>query len=47
MNKKLIDRIKEIFFKKLMSNTTHGRNQIMALYNESITEAIMELAKLD
>ena len=43
MNKKLIKRIQEIFESKLQSKTSWGRNEIIILHNEAITEATLEL----
>lgn len=43
MNKKLIQRIEEIFTAKLQSKTGWGKNEILVLYKESVTEACLEL----
>jgi hypothetical protein len=43
MNKKLIDRITEIFTQKLQAKTGWGRNEIIAAHMESVSEALMEL----
>jgi hypothetical protein len=43
MNKKLIQRIEEIFEKKLQAKTGWGRNEILALHKEAVTEALLEL----
>lgn len=42
MNKKLIKRIEEIFTEKLMAKTGWGRNEIIQLYKDSVSEAILE-----
>jgi hypothetical protein len=38
----ILIRAKEIFFAKLAAKTSWGRNEIMAMYNEAMTEALME-----
>ena len=43
MNRKLLKRIEELFEAKLMSKTGWGRNEVMAIYRESVNEAILEL----
>jgi len=43
MNKKLIQRIEEIFEQKLQSKTGWGRNEILALHKEAVNEALLEL----
>lgn len=43
MNKKLIQRIEEIFEQKLQAKTGWGRNEILALHKEAVTEALLEL----
>ncbi len=43
MNKKLIERIGQIFESKLQSKTGWGRNEILALYRDSVNEAVLEL----
>lgn len=43
MNKKLLKRIEELFTEKLQSKTGWGRNEIIQLYKDSVTEAIMEM----
>ena len=42
MNKKLIERIAELFTQKLQPKTGWGRTEVLALYKEAVTEAIME-----
>ena len=42
MNKALLKRIEEIFSQKLQSKTGWGRNEIILIYKESVTEAILE-----
>ena len=42
MNKKLLKRIEEIFTIKLQSKTGWGRNEILAVYKDSVSEALME-----
>ena len=43
MNKKLVTRIKELFEQKLQAKTSWGRNEILALHAESVSEAVMEM----
>lgn len=43
MNKKLLLRIEQLFTEKLQSKTGWGRNEILAAYKESVSEAIMEM----
>lgn len=43
MNKELLKRIEELFIQKLQSKTGWGRNEVIALYKEAVTEVIMEL----
>lgn len=43
MNRKLIQRIEELFVEKLQAKTGWGRNEIIALHKEAITEALLEL----
>lgn len=43
MNKKLLDRIKSKFEERLQAKTGWGRNEIIALYNECVTEALLEM----
>lgn len=42
-NKKLLERIKEIFAQKLSVKTGWGKNEILVLHNEAIVEAVLEL----
>lgn len=42
MNKKLIERITEIFTEKLQLKTGWGRNDVLAAYKEAVNEAILE-----
>ena len=42
MNKKLIERITELFTQKLHAKTGWGRNDVMVVYKEAVNEAIME-----
>ena len=42
MNKKLIERITELFTQKLQSKTGWGRNEILALHAAAVAEAVME-----
>lgn len=42
MNRKLIERIEEIFSEKLSVKTGWGRNEILALYKDSVTQAVLE-----
>lgn len=43
MNKKLLDRIKAKFEERLKVKTGWGRNEIMALYNECVTDALLDM----
>ena len=42
MNKELLKRIEEIFSQKLQLKTGWGRNEIILIYKESVTEAVFE-----
>ena len=42
MNKKLIERITELFTEKLQAKTGWGRNDVLVIYKESVSEAILE-----
>ena len=42
MNKKLLERIEELFTAKLQSKTGWGRNEILTIYKESVNEAILK-----
>lgn len=43
MNKEILKRIKELFTEKLQEKTGWGRNEVIQIYEESVTEALMEL----
>ncbi len=43
MNKELLKRIEELFTQKLQQKTGWGRNEVLAAYKESVSEAILEL----
>jgi len=43
MNKKLLERITELFTQKLQAKTGWGRNEVLALHKEAMSEAVMEL----
>lgn len=43
MNKTLLDRIKELFKQKLQAKTGWGRNEILAAYDEAVTEAVLQM----
>lgn len=43
MNKKLLARIEELFTQKLQAKTGWGRNEIIALYKEAVSEAVLEM----
>lgn len=43
MNKKLLNRIREIFLQKLAAKTGWGRTELIAQYDAAVTEAIMEM----
>ena len=43
MNKKLLDRIKAKFEERLKAKTGWDRNKIMALYNECVTDALLDM----
>lgn len=43
MNKKLLERIEELFVAKLQSKTGWGRNEVLEAYREAVREALMEL----
>lgn len=38
----IIKRIKEIFYEKLQAKNSWGKNEIAAVYSESVSEAIAE-----
>jgi len=43
MNKKLIERIGELFEAKLQERTGWGRNDVLKIYREAVNEAILEM----
>lgn len=43
MNKSLLKRIEELFTEKLQVKTGWGRNEILAVYKEAVSEAILEM----
>ena len=43
MNKKLIQRIEEIFTQKLQAKTGWGRNDVLIVYKEAVSEAVLEM----
>ena len=43
MNKKLLQRIDEIFEQKLQEKTGWGRNDVLKIYREAVNEAILEM----
>ena len=43
MNKSLLKRIEELFTEKLQVKTGWGRNEILAVYKEAVSEAIFEM----
>lgn len=42
MNKEIIKRIKEIFAEKIATKNSWGKNEIINLHNEAVSEALME-----
>lgn len=40
--KKLILRIQEVFFQKLQAKTSWGKNEIITLYQHSVTQVLLE-----
>jgi hypothetical protein len=42
MNKKLIERIQELFFIALEGKTNWGRNEIKDMYKGAVTQALLE-----
>lgn len=42
MNKKLLERIDELFEQKLQAKTGWGRNDVLAAYREAVRQALME-----
>lgn len=43
MNKKIIERITELFMAKLSEKTNWGRNQVTTMYKDAVREALMEI----
>lgn len=43
MTKKLLARIREIYLQKLLAKTGWGRNELIAIYDQSVSEALMEM----
>lgn len=43
MNKQLLQRIEVLFTEKLQAKTGWGRNEILAIYKEAVSEALMEM----
>ena len=43
MNKKLLERIAELFEQKLQEKTGWGRNDVLKIYREAVNEAILEI----
>lgn len=43
MNKKLLQRIDDLFSAKLQAKTGWGRNDVLQAYREAVSEALMEL----
>lgn len=43
MNRKLLERIEEIFQDKLSVKTGWGRNDVLEAYRRAVSEAILEL----
>ena len=42
MNKKPIKRIEEIFEEKLQAKTGWGKNEVMIVYKEAVSDALLE-----
>lgn len=42
MNKKILQRIEEIFNLKLQAKTSWGKNEVAILYKEAVNEALLE-----
>ena len=42
MNKKLLERIEELFTQKLSTKTGWGKNEILQTYKDCVREALME-----
>lgn len=43
MNKKLLERIAELFEQKLQEKTGWGRNDVLKIYREAVNETILEI----
>lgn len=43
MNKELLARIEVLFLLKLATKTSWGRNEVIAMYKEAVSEAVMEM----
>lgn len=43
MNKKLLERIQELFFHSLDLKTGHGKNEIKDIYKDAVNKALMEM----
>lgn len=43
MNKKLIERIEEIFTYKLSHKGNYGTAEVLIIYNEAVKEALLEI----
>lgn len=43
MNKKLLALINQKFTDKLMTKTSWGRNEVLALYKDVVSEALLEI----
>lgn len=42
-NKQLVIKIKEIFYSKLQEKTNWGRNDVKAMFDNSVSEAVLEM----
>lgn len=47
MNKKLLQRIQELFTEKLQVKTGWGRNDVLKIYQDAVNEAMMEMLDKD
>lgn len=43
MNRQLLENIQKIFEQKLQAKTGWGRNDVLKIYNEAVTEALLKL----
>lgn len=43
MNKQLLQDIRRRFLEKLQAKTGWGRNEVLAAYDEAVTESILEI----